>query len=336
MAYNTVIQQGHFTSDGLDKIINLRSDIDWVEVYNLTNIAGNTQWAGTRWYWQRGMDQDDALQFYHGAASQVSYESTSAIGYNGTAYRGISLIDSSDKTPGAAIAVAAGTNATRPVYTTADTGILVEGSIVRIQNTAQLNLNGFDFTVDAVTLDTNFRLRNTLANVPGIVAGAAGTYRYIAPNETVYNMFNPKKRVIANITQANPGVVTTLVNHTFQTGDKVRIKVPEDCDMVELNDQLVTVTRTGDASFTIGIDTSAYTAFVWPALGFSFTPAEVIPVGIDSAYNTAIADAVENTGFIGMILGTSDTAGIALGSPGGTAGDAIKWRAGKSFAHDIG
>ena len=108
--YGTIIQQGDFTSDGTDKIIALRSDVDWVEVYNLTNIAAATQWAGTYWYWQREMADDDAVTHYHAAGTQALSASTSVIGYNGAVYRGISLIDSTDKTPGAAVAIAAGVN----------------------------------------------------------------------------------------------------------------------------------------------------------------------------------------------------------------------------------
>jgi len=336
MAYNTVIQQGYFTSDGLDKIIPLRSDVDWVEVHNLTNIAAGTQWAGVKWYWQRGLANDDSILSFHSTASQIISLSTSVIGFNGAVYRGISLIDSTDKTPGAAVVITAGTNATRPVYNTANTGILVEGSIVRITSATHPNLNGLDFTVDAVTLNTNFRLRNTLATAPGVASGV-GTWRYVAPNETVYNMFNPKSRVISNITQAAAGVVTTLVNHTYQTGQLVRMKVPAGCGMTELNDQLVTITRLGDATFSVNVDTTGYTPFAFPLpAAVPFTPAEVVPVGESPTYNYLTDGAQENTGFIGIILGTSDTAGIALASPGGTAGDAIKWRAGKSFANIVG
>ena len=254
MAYNTLIQQGYFTSDGTDKIIPLRSDVDWVEVYNLTNIAASTQWDGVRWYWQREMAQDDALVEFHAAASQVLSLSTAAVGFNGATYRGITLIDSTTNfsTPGGAVAITAGTNVTQPVYSTADTGTMVNGSIVRIQNTNHDNLNGLDFSVDTVTADTSFRLANTLATAPGRIAGANGTYRLLAPNRTVYDMFYPRKRVVSNITQASPGVVTTLVDHGYVTGQKVRMKVPAGCGMTELNDVEVTVTVVTASTFSIG------------------------------------------------------------------------------------
>lgn len=329
MAEDTLIQQGYFTSDGTDKIISLRSDVDWVEVTNLTNIAGATQWKGVRWFWQRGMSDNDAVVEYHAAASQAISMSTAAVGYNGTVMRGISLIDTSNLYT-VVEDVTAGTNATQPVYSTAATYRLAEGAIVRIYGTDHTNINGLDFTVDTVVADTSFRLANTLEQAPGVVAGANGAWKYIAPNVTVYNTFNPRQRVIANITQASPAVVTTLVDHGFSTGQKVRMVVPSNGSMTELNDVIVTVTVIDAATFSIGIDTTGYGAFNYPLPGeMPETFSQVVPVGGTDGEQV-------DQGFLGMILGTSATAGIASGSPGGTTGDVIKWRAGKSFRYDIG
>jgi len=337
MAYNTIIQQGAFTSDGNDKIIPLRSDVDWVDVWNLTNIAASTQWAGCTWHWQREMAANDAVTEFHAAASQALSMSTCAIGYNGATYNGVRLIDSSDRTPGSAVAVTAGTNATQPVYSTADTGTMADGAVVRISNTAHDNIDGLDFTVDTVTADTSFRLANTLATAPGVIAGT-GYYRIVAPNTTVYNMFYPRKRVIANITQAAAGVVTTLVDHGYTTGQLVRMSVPSTCGMTELDGQLVTVTYVSASTFSINVDTTGYTAFNFPLPAISpFTPAQVTPVGetANLTYANTLDDAMLNTAFIGMILGAGSSAAVRLGSAGGTDGDVIKWVAGKSFATDI-
>jgi len=338
MASNTITQQGFFTSKGTDKFIKLRSDVDWVKVYNVTNIEASTQWAGTTWTWFRGMANDEAITEFHSAASQIASQATVSTGYNGVAYHGITLIDSSVKTPGAAVSLASGTDTTQPLYSTSGApgtlGRVVAGSIVRIQNTTQTNLNGLDFSVDTITPDTSFRLANTLATAPGVIAGALGSYRFVAPNIEVYDMFMPKKRVIAKITAASPGVVTTLVDHSYQTGQKVRIHVPAGSEMIELDGQLVTVTRVDAATFSIGIDTSAYTAFVFPIYTDTpFTAASVIPVGEDTSYNYLADGALENTAFLGFILQTDPvTAAIALGSAGGTADDIMIWEAGKSFS----
>jgi len=334
MAEDTLIQQGDFTSDGTDKIIALRSDVDWVEVINLTNIAGATQWAGVRWYWQREMTQDDATVEYHVAADQTISLSTAAAGYNGATYRGISLIDSSNPYSFTA-AITNSTDATQPVYDTGDTNRLVDGSIVRVYSTAHWGVNGLDFSVDTITLDTSFRLANALQQAQGVVSGA-GTWKYVAPNAFTYNMWNPKKRVIGNITQANPGVVTTLVDHEFDDYQQIRLKIPTIGGMTALDDVVVEITRINASTFSIGIDTTGYTAFNFPLpADAQATNSQAIPMGW-TAGGANLAEAQANIGYIGMILGTSSDAGVALGSPGGTTGDVIKWRAGKSFRTDIG
>jgi len=337
MSYNSLTQQGEFTSDGTDKIIPLRSDVDYVDIWNLTNIAASTQWAGCTWHWQREMAANDAVTNFHAAASQVTSLSTCAIGYNGATYNGVRLIDSSDRTPGGAVAVTAGTNATQPVYSTADTGTMSDGAVVRVSQTAHDTIDGLDFTVDTVTADTSFRLANTIATAPGVVAGT-GYYRIVAPNTTVYNMWYPKKRVIANITQASPAVVTTLVDHAYTTGQLVRMSIPSTNGMVELDGQLVTVTNINASTFSIAVDTTGYTAFNFPLPAISpYTPAQVLPVGetANVTYANTLDDAMLNTAFIGMILGAGSSAAVRLGSAGGTNGDVIKWVAGKSFATDI-
>lgn len=64
---------------------------------------------------------------------------------------------------------------------------------------------------------------------------------------------------IVGITKANPGVVTAY-NHGFQTGDSVVITDVN--GMTEVNSQTFTVTRVNRNTFSIGVDTSAYTTYV--------------------------------------------------------------------------
>ena len=64
--------------------------------------------------------------------------------------------------------------------------------------------------------------------------------------------------VITGITAANPGVVTDVA-HGLTTGD--RIKLTSILGMVELNQQTATVTVLTADTFSIGIDTTAYTAY---------------------------------------------------------------------------
>lgn len=65
---------------------------------------------------------------------------------------------------------------------------------------------------------------------------------------------------IVSITQASPGVVTTALNHGLTTGDVEEIT--DVVGMVALNGNSYTVTVIDEKSFSIGINTSGYPAYV--------------------------------------------------------------------------
>lgn len=316
---SSLIQSGVFTATGNAQTLTVRSDVDVLKVYNYTTSnAGLAVNTATSYTWFRGMAANDGIFFGYNAAGPGAFLQATAAGLG---VGGFTLVDSSDQTPAAAIAIAAGTNATQPVYT-AVVATLNNGDIVRIQNTAHTDINGLDFTIDAVGGGT-FRLANTLATAPGAIAGALGTFRRIPYNPIYY----PRQRVISNITAANPGVVTTLVDHGYTTGQKVRLQVPAECGMIELDGVTATVTAINAATFSIAIDTTAYTAFTFPTI--AVVPcnfAQVKPIGEDSTVApNVLADATENQSFIGIQL----AAGAQ--SPAGVIGDVIYWEAYKSF-----
>jgi len=321
MAYGTIIQSDHFVAVAGPTTIRLRSDVDWMRVYD--PVGANAAAAvGFEYYWQRGMAVGTGGILFHGAASTVVNSGFLV------APLGFSLFDSSSALLGATIAVTAGTNATQPVYNTGNTGILMDGGVVRIFATAQTDINGLDFTVDQVNPGVSFRLANAIQQAPGVVAGAGGFWKYIAPDAATYAAMYPGNRSIANITQANPGIITTLVDHGYTTGQKVRLRIYPGTGMEQLNGQLVTVTVINAGSFSIGVDTTGYTAYAYPLAGFVFTPSEVIPVGEDITYVNNLADATENRHYLGIVLGY-DAAGTGL-APAGVAGHTMYWIAGKS------
>lgn len=338
MAYNTVIQQGEFTSDGTSKMISLRSDMDWVEVHNWTNLIGGVQWAGVKWYWQRGMLDDDAITWFHAAADQILSMSSCTTGYNGAVYHGITPLDSSLQTVGAAVATAAINGAAPPVVLTGATaGLVVNSTTVRLANTlGTLQYGGMDFTVGAIVANTSFTLLYAPAPVASVLAGE---YRIVRYNPSFY----PRRRYITAITAANPAVITLSVLHDYTVGEDVRIDVSDDFDMIEMNGLIGTITAVaagvGSANtITVDINSAAFTAFAFPLTGdVPFTPAQVVPVGEDTAQAIAsgvniLGGAAEDRDYIGFMLGTGDGAAVSLGSSGGTNNDIIKWRAGKSFA----
>ena len=339
MATNTTIQQGLVTATGNDLWIPLRNGADWVEVKNLTNIAGATQWAGTNWYWQAGMQQDDAVVDYHAAATQAVSTSLCSTGFNAATYQGISVVNSTTQPNyGAAIAVAAVTAANPPVVQTGTTtGLIPNKSVVRLNSlTTGGQMCGIDFSIGVVVPATSF----TLAHMPIPAAGGTGFYRQIP----YPSLFYPRRRYVTQVTIGTITRVVTSVTNSFNVGESVRFVVPAAFGMTQLNGlqgTVLAVNQTGTVGnnwIDVNIDSTGFTAFAFPLVAaVPFSYAEVIPVGEDTsialANNTNIlADSTINTAWTGIILKTdASVAAVALGSAGGTNGDNIWWRAGSSF-----
>jgi hypothetical protein len=332
MAFNTVIQQGRFTSDGTNKIITIRSDVDWMYVYNETILNDNALAAdrGAWFYWQRGMTNGRGLEYQKLGTVANDPITTLQIAANA----GFFLYDNTGTPELAKDGVTAITNAVQPVCTVDNTtGSLVTGSIVRLSaDTDDTNIIGFDFEVDTVVANTSFRMRYALANAPGQAGAGDGFYRHIQFDPIFY----PRYRYIVNITQAAQAVVTLSVTHGYQVGQVVSFTLPSVFGMVEMDGLQGTITAisTANNTITVDIDSSAFTAFVFPAAADApFTWAQTTPVGEDTAQALSSAvdiltDATYNTGQIGMLLVAGDD------SPAGADGDVIYWVAGKSFSVD--
>lgn len=93
--------------------------------------------------------------------------------------------------------------------------------------------------------------------------------------------YKPVRREITNITNALQGEVTTSQNHEYETGDIVRIIIPIGWGITALNDKVATITVTGDTTFTLDINTSAFDSFVTPPDPSPEVEsvAQVIPIG---------------------------------------------------------
>jgi hypothetical protein len=391
----TILGQGTFVANSLglanpspgnaeisqanQTVIVIPSGVDWLKVYNYTqygtvgttgayfNGSANAS-NGVEFFWQRGMAPGTGIVTYKGAASAVLDGDTFVSG-------GFTLYDPSGQSAGSLpllgnpVATTASTNATRPVVSTGNTAGISVGTVVRLSNTAQTDVNGIDFVVGAVTANTSFTLltaSNPLATAPGAIGGA-GFYRIV----NVVGLFYPRRRTIVKITQAVNAQVSTSVEHSLTPGQAIRFNIPAVSGMIQLNPtpdnnyQVATVLSVVDAyNFTINIDTSAFTAFTWPTIAqqpSSFPAYE--PIGEDTAqsiininaqtplyqglqvYNSntgLLADSTVNTGFLGMVLGTGGN-GLELTTPilgpsgsvawtaGNVAtGDTMYWVAGKS------
>lgn len=97
--------------------------------------------------------------------------------------------------------------------------------------------------------------------------------------------FTPALMTITDITQALPPVVTTEDDHGIFTGEIVRMIIPPDYGMTEINNRSYIVTVLSADTFSLqysqtpihlDVDARTYTAFTNPATG---TPAQAIPIG---------------------------------------------------------
>lgn len=75
----------------------------------------------------------------------------------------------------------------------------------------------------------------------------------------IYSCETATTKSITNITRANPGVVTTGTAHGRTTGDQIHISGV--LGMTEVNSRYFTITVISPSTFSIGVDTSAYTVY---------------------------------------------------------------------------
>lgn len=324
---STIIQQGKFTSDGNAKQLAIRADADWMEVINYTQMATTqTPGRGVKFEWQRGMASGTGIEF-------TKADGTDALNGETMASGGFTLLDTSDQTPGAAVTGTTITKAAPPVCTATSHGF-VTNDIVRIYSSDTMDqINGLEFSVTRTGANT-FTLTNMNTNTANFTQTAAFTARKIPFNPIYY----PRNRVITRISAASSAIVTMAVTHGLTAGQKVRLKVPSSFGMIQADNLTATITAIGAAdtdgftnTITLDLDSSAFTAFAWPAAtAVPLTFAQVIPIGevANGTYANNLDDATDNQAIIGMELGGG------IDGPAGSSSDVIYWRAGKSVTID--
>lgn len=318
------ILRGTFVSDGNTRYLSIRSDVDWISVTNNTNWStdiGAHANLSADFYWQRGMPAGTAMRRYWNANGSAVINTQSVT-------TGFTLYDSSVLTPGAAVATTGYAGANPPVITTGSTaGLTANASVIRFVGGAMSavspTLCGIDWLVTALVANTSVTIP-TLANAPTAAAGSAGFYRII-PYPPI---FKPRRCIVANVTQAVNPTVTTNIAHGYVVGQKISFLVPAVHGMTQLNNLTGTVLTTPTVNtFTMDIDTTAFTAYAWPLVAVSPNSyATVFPFGetATSTYANLLDDATFNDSSIGIIL-----TGGATG-PAGINNDIVYWVAGKA------
>ncbi len=199
--------------------------------------------------------------------------------------------------------------------------------------TAMNQLGGMVFTVTVIDANTVSIPINT--NTANFTATTVTTWRKVI----VGPLFYPQRAFITGITAANPCVVTTSTNHGYTVGQQVRLLVSRPFGMTQINNLQSVITAVTATTFTLGnLDSSAFTAFAWPAVtSLPFTQPEVVPIGsapvfttflpnVQYAYDT-LEDATNNQGFQGFIIGAGLLQTASSSVIGVTANDVLSWTA---------
>jgi hypothetical protein len=328
---NTIIQQGVFVSTGANQPIILRSDVDWMHVYNWTQSVTNNINRSVEHWWQRELPVGEGICYYHVAATQA-LSSNSAMTLSG-GIPAFGLFDTSANPYSANRAITR--IPANGVVLTANTAGLAVGSVVRFNNVTLglQHCNDMLYSVTAVNPGVSFTIVPALNNVDTGVIGPNCFYQIVAWPELYY----PRDRKITNITQAINAQVTTAIPHGMTVGQQVRFSMPRVTalayGMLQLDGMTANVVAVVDAwNYLINIGTTAMGAFAFPLTAdIPFTYAQMIPLGEDTRTGLLggadiLADATVNVGSIGILLFAG-----AYG-PAGLVGDEIKWVAGKSFA----
>jgi hypothetical protein len=185
MAFDTILEQGRFTSTGVNTTLSFRQSIDWIQVINETARAQATADLGYQYFWQRGMGGVGALTgTIDTKLGTVANDPTVAAMLAADA--GFRLVDESVQTLTVGPAVITNIAAGPPPRITSAAHGLVTGDIVRLENTVgAVQLDGIDFHVtriDANNFDlTFFPLAVAIAAAPG----ATANFRRLS-NEGIY------------------------------------------------------------------------------------------------------------------------------------------------------
>lgn len=301
------LASGTFTSDGNPLTISIPSEYNEFSMINITDIGSSE--AATPVMRAYGTSSMSAGSAYYnlktsGAATNALELSTTSGGFT-------FLSDSASIANGGSVALN-GTEINRAnpavASTGTTTGLVDSSTVVRLFNTTgMLQVSGMDFTVGTIVASTSFQLK--YLNNSGFAADAtSGSYRIIAANPAYY----PRRRFITAITAASSAVITLSVTHGYTVGQLVRVYVPSEWGMTQMNGQLGTITaiNTTTNTITVNIDSSSYTAFAFPtsaqaAAGVSF--AQVVPVGeaASGSYANLLDDATDNQSVRGVIVGST-------------------------------
>lgn len=279
----TIITGGSFTSTGVAVKLPMPSSPDYFKTWNVTQLAAtnpntvtNGQWFGAKF----GAGQSAAGSGIKTVKTTAMLDSAFSAG-TGFTYVGSAPVVEAQ----AANAITAITAASPAVVS--QTNTYSDGDIIRLYGTTgMLQIAGMDFQISSSS-GSGYTLLGLRA--AGFAApGTAGFTRRISR----FNAVLPESLYVTEITQATQAVVRTSIDPTlvYVVGMKVHFSVPYSFGMTQINGLTGTIVAMSSANYTmtVDIDSSAFTAFAFPASTSSPTAplfATVAPAGASTQQN---------------------------------------------------
>lgn len=338
----TILDGGSFTSTGASQKINLPSSADYFKIENITQMAaaGTTCVAG-EWYGSKfgsgATAANDGIRWRKAGSHAILIDTfATSVATNGFTYVTTAPIVEAP----AAAAITAITAANPAVV--AQTNTYSNGDYVRIYNTTgMLQIGGMVFQISSVS-GSGY----TLAGLPATAsngfasAATAGNTRRVSK----YAAVDPEFMFVTNISTASQAVVSTSVDPSlyYVIGNKIHFSVPSSFGMSEINQLTGTIlavnavsatANIGAYNVTVDIDSSAFTAFAFPASTSSPTAAlfaTFAPAGSKTSFdpNTLVQTGYEfiKTPFhTGQFTPYMLIGGGGAGNASGANNDVINW-----------
>ena len=350
---STQITTGSFTNvASTPYFIPLEQYVSKFEIMNLSKLASYTSARITNATWYDYMA--NAIAIVDAPTTVTGPLNASAVIRTQLAQGGISIFNPNKQTASAAVAVSSFTPGTTTVWTTGTAHGFIVGDTVRVYGlTSAPQFGGLSMTVTAVGSTTTFTTLLDSTGATTSVGFVVKTGNFLIPTKAgVY----PENRVIAKMTNANPMVITTLVQQNYAVGDVVTFDMPSIFGVPQLSQQtsglpvqgtvVATNNAVGTQTVSININSTSFGVFAtssglatnpghWPlAAGYPFGLPVMVPQGEGNTNNLlaysvsptplpyanqdVLSFATQKNGYGGVIIGAGD--GTAASSTGGLIG----------------
>lgn len=323
-----------------------------VTVGSIAGVTTGTRIVEAFWcdYMASGIAQVDQAGTYSGNVAPVS---RGVLPQNG-----ITVFNAANPPVYSVVAISSFTPGTTTVWTTGTNHGYQVGDTVRVYGlTSAPQFSGLAMTVTATNGTNQFTtlLDSTAATTS--VGSVIKTGNYLLPTRALYY---PENRVIAKITNANPMVVTTLVQQNYFVGDVVTFDIPSSFGIPQLSNRIsglpfqATVIAANNAvgtqTVTLAVNSTNFGVFATSSVaaasnpghwllapGYPFTFPTMVPQGegninnfqnfgvnpapLPYANQDVLSFARQNQAFNGVLIGAGD--GTSATTTGGLIGSSV-------------